>query len=265
MLVRPLGTISSQFAIRMKKNSDTASATANGLTCPRLSSTWSDLVDHALPDDLELGGDEVSGVAGERRRAQKPRTTTIVPATSVVQIVSMLKVIPKNCRWTCSPILMSAKGRLRAHWSFSSFSRGIVVITSAISGRWPARRAVRCRPPEPHGDADGDHRLHQQPDQGGHRQLVAGRLLTGGDDPQQPVLRARWFSRPSATPQAMQPAVHSPSGRAPSTPPPRAPRPRRSSCAGRGPLASTTGGLRAPWRRLLPVTAEPRERAVARS
>ena len=34
--------------------------------------------------------------------------------------------------------------------------------------------------PEPHSDADGDHRQHQQPDEGGPRQLVAraGNLLT---------------------------------------------------------------------------------------
>ena len=57
---------------------------------------------------------------------------------------------------------------------------------------------------------DGDHGQHQQPDEGGHGQLVAGRLLAGGDDPQQPVLGGQVVEQAERTPPAMQPAsVHS--------------------------------------------------------
>ncbi len=104
-----VGMISIQLQIRMKKNSAVAIATMVAFAWPRLSSTCtftlSSTVSHI---SCSLVGTWSSVSLVSCLRAQNPSRVTSVPATSRAQIVSMLKVMPRKVRWTCSPIGMSA-------------------------------------------------------------------------------------------------------------------------------------------------------------
>jgi hypothetical protein len=88
-----VGRISSQFANRMKKNSEIASGATNGWTLPRLSSTWSlTCLTIASQSSWSLVGTWSSAFLVSARRARNPSRSTTAPATSVEMIVSMWKV-----------------------------------------------------------------------------------------------------------------------------------------------------------------------------
>ena len=135
-------------------------------------------------------------------------------------IVSMLNVMPSHSRvtwWPISIVSISLGGsgsRPAITGFFSSFSSGIA---GHHQGDEPeegqAEQQADAVGPEDHGDADGDDGEHDQADDRG-RAII---WLRVGCSPDAMILSsqysvARWLSRPSTTPPAMQPASrHSPS------------------------------------------------------
>ena len=86
----------------MKKNSATASGDDVRVDLAEVVlDLLVDLADDGLPDDLELGRDVVVGVLGQLApRPEAEEEHDACRRSAVAQIVSMLKVMPRNSRST---------------------------------------------------------------------------------------------------------------------------------------------------------------------
>ena len=102
----PLGMSSSQLAIRMKKNRQTASGTTKGAVGPMASSTWSCTAPTTV-SQMSCGFDGTPLVA--RRATSNPNARTTPAARTVVPMVSMLTdPRPGNVRRDVCPISTAA-------------------------------------------------------------------------------------------------------------------------------------------------------------
>ena len=156
-----LGISSSQFAIRMKKNSETASGATNGCTRPRLSSTW--LLTSpttALPDQLDLGRHVVacrlvSWTASPEAEDQHDRAGD-EGGDDRVDVERHARATRAGrggrSRWCCCCPRHSRRAQADQVGTST-----LVILSSAPSaagarsspgrsaGRWPGRAAGRCR------------------------------------------------------------------------------------------------------------------------